>query len=61
MLNAVIILLAICYMTYGVVHIVRNKSMHIMAKIVWLAIVIIIPVGASGYLRTTFKERHGKW
>lgn len=61
MFYAILIILTICYMIYGVVHIIRDKSMHLMAKIVWLAIVIIIPVGASSYLRTNFKERHGRW
>ena len=61
MIYGILLLIVLGYMIYGVVHIIRDKSMHIMAKIVWLAIVIIIPLGALGYLRATFKERHGRW
>ncbi|WP_410478495.1 PLDc N-terminal domain-containing protein [Pedobacter frigoris] len=49
-------------MIYGLVQVLKNKSLTLMSKIVWIFIVVFLPVlGTAGYLRTTFKERHGRW
>jgi len=59
---AILTLFVLGYMIYGIVQVVKSKSLSVMNKIVWLAIVIFLPVlGTAGYLRTNFKERHGRW
>jgi hypothetical protein len=54
--------LLIAYMAYGVIQVLKNKTLSRMHKAVWIIAVILLPVlGASLYLRSTFKEKHSNW
>jgi hypothetical protein len=58
----VIYTLLIAYMLYGIIHVLKNKTLSGLHKAVWVIAVVILPVlGTSLYLRTSFKERHGNW
>ncbi|TKC06966.1 PLDc N-terminal domain-containing protein [Pedobacter frigoris] len=62
MIYTILILFLLGYMIYGLVQVLKNKSLTLMSKVVWIFIVVFLPVlGTAGYLRTTFKERHGRW
>ncbi len=62
MIHAILLLIVLGYMTYGIVHIVKNKSLSRVAKFAWIAAVICFPVlGTSFYLHSSFEERHGRW
>jgi hypothetical protein len=52
----------ISYMIYGIVHVVKNKALGWPQKTIWIVVIVFLPVlGAAGYLRTNFKEKHGRW
>jgi len=62
MLSAILLILVLCYMIYGVVQVIRDKSLTMLARLIWIAIIVIIPVlGAGWYLRSNFQTRHGRW
>jgi hypothetical protein len=49
-------------MIYGVVQVSKDKSLSLMGKATWIIIIVLLPfLGTAGYLRTTFKERDGRW
>ncbi|WP_414693542.1 PLDc N-terminal domain-containing protein [Pedobacter sp.] len=55
-----LILLAVVlvYIIYGIIKAMKNKSLSLLHKIVWIAIIVLLPVlGTSAYLRTTFIPR----
>lgn len=50
--------LLIGYMIYGVVQVVKNKSLNRAQKAVWIIIAIWLPVlGVALYLKSTFRAR----
>jgi predicted ABC-type exoprotein transport system permease subunit len=62
MFYAVLILLIVSYVIYGIAQVLKEKTLSIVVKITWIIIIIVLPVlGTAGYLRTSFKERHGRW
>jgi hypothetical protein len=62
MIYAFLILITVSYMIYGVVQVSKNKSLSLPGKATWIIIIVLLPcLGTAGYLRTTFKERHGRW
>ena len=51
-------LLLIAYIIYGIANVVKNKSLNIAQKAVWIIVVVFLPVlGVALYLRSTFKVR----
>jgi hypothetical protein len=59
---AFMLLLIALYLIYGIVHVLRDKSLNVLTKCAWIIFIIALPVlGTSGYFRTNFKERHGEW
>lgn len=51
-------ILLLAYMAYGIVHVVKNKSLNRAQKAVWIIIAIMLPtIGVALYLRSTFKAR----
>jgi hypothetical protein len=62
MIYAFLILITVSYMIYGVVQVSKDKSLSLMGKATWIIIIVLLPfLGTAGYLRTTFKERDGRW
>jgi len=57
--NALLFLILVGYMLYGVVNVMKNKQLNLTEKIVWIIVIVFLPVlGASLYLRGTFVSRH---
>ncbi|WP_394334677.1 PLDc N-terminal domain-containing protein [Pedobacter africanus] len=45
-------------MIYGITHAVKNRSLTRFEKAIWIIIILCMPViGASLYLRSTFRVR----
>lgn len=56
---ALLFLILIGYMIYGIVSVIKNKQLNRAEKTVWIAVIVFLPVlGASMYLRGTFVARH---
>ncbi|RZJ87706.1 MAG: hypothetical protein EOO20_15435 [Chryseobacterium sp.] len=46
------------YIVYGIVKTLKNRSLTVLHKVIWVAIIIFLPVlGTSAYLRTMFVPR----
>ncbi|WP_370632845.1 PLDc N-terminal domain-containing protein [Pedobacter sp. MC2016-14] len=46
------------YLIYGIVKTVKNKNLHPLHKVIWIAVIIMLPVlGTSAYLRANFSPR----
>ncbi|ATP56028.1 hypothetical protein CPT03_05925 [Pedobacter ginsengisoli] len=53
-----LVLLYLFCIIYGIIHAVKNNSINYVEKAFWIIIIIIIPVGACLYLRSTFVTKH---
>ncbi|WGQ10893.1 PLDc N-terminal domain-containing protein [Pedobacter gandavensis] len=57
-LETLLLLLALFSLVYGIVKAIKNKTLSLLDKIVWIAIIVWLPfLGAMAYLRATFTTR----
>jgi hypothetical protein len=54
----ILLAVVLVYIIYGIVKALKNNQLSLLHKIVWIAIIVLLPVlGTSAYLRTTFIPR----
>lgn len=54
----ILLAVVLVYIIYGIVKTLKNNKLSLLHKIVWIAIIVLLPVlGTSTYLRTTFIPR----
>ncbi|WP_368388862.1 PLDc N-terminal domain-containing protein [Pedobacter polysacchareus] len=57
-LETLLLLLALFSLVYGIVKAIKNKTLSLLDKIVWIAIIVWLPfLGTMAYLRATFTTR----
>lgn len=57
-LELLILFLALFTLVYGIVKAIKNKTLGLLDKIVWIAVIVWLPfLGTIAYLRATFRTR----
>lgn len=57
-LELLLLFIALFSLVYGTVKAIKNKTLSLLDKIVWIAVIIWLPIlGTISYLRATFKTR----